>query len=649
MQTPQGIPRWPNDELAAPRTPGTNGAPPEQGWRRWRHALSRAVARQAGASVAVPGGARRWRPPVSGHGTMGLEGEGFGSAATLRESGTQGGQQRDVEPRSRRPEGAGGTAMRSSFIASRRALAGAGGQTVMVPPARAAKHVQFTQQDRTASLPERQRLRSPPPYLPQAQVDFPTGRTAELLQHFPVPPDRASSGAAPPQRPTAAPVAEGARPQVWSLFPPRPSTPVGSKASFSNLQAWLSGRPQSPAQSSTTPTRRKLQKRTQPAPTANATLTPPSDEPSPLASLSTAAPALPPLPFQPRPEGGLLAEHSPERTAISSQDDDDTCDRPAVRGEANARYRYSGTPIYELDAASLRSSDERAEQEGLAEAQLDGARGAEAERNPEDEETRRVGPSVAAGRGGDGVGGSGGNIFPLTPVTLTSHAQVCKHGKPLLPEPRLPCSDQNERQRPLDSAIHLHTLRNLDGGGDSSHQSHTPPPPPLPPTQTILQPSPSHPSLHVSPSQTLPDRQPLTSQPPSPQRTLHLSPSAPALTPVPRPSYAPTTTTTSPAPTQHPRRNTSMTENPQQQQPRRDTFATEETQTHTHASTFRPFPFARAKPTWRTRMQSTRCWRCELHRCHKRGWARVRRALEWTCICRFRAYEEETCCGEELG
>ncbi|TKA34054.1 hypothetical protein B0A50_00034 [Salinomyces thailandicus] len=389
MQTPQGIPRWPNDELAAPRTPGTNGAPPEQGWRRWRHALSRAVARQAGASVAVPGGARRWRPPVSGHGTMGLEGEGFGSAATLRESGTQGGQQRDVEPRSRRPEGAGGTAMRSSFIASRRALAGAGGQTVMVPPARAAKHVQFTQQDRTASLPERQRLRSPPPYLPQAQVDFPTGRTAELLQHFPVPPDRASSGAAPPQRPTAAPVAEGARPQVWSLFPPRPSTPVGSKASFSNLQAWLSGRPQSPAQSSTTPTRRKLQKRTQPAPTANATLTPPSDEPSPLASLSTAAPALPPLPFQPRPEGGLLAEHSPERTAISSQDDDDTCDRPAVRGEANARYRYSGTPIYELDAASLRSSDERAEQEGLAEAQLDGARGAEAERNPEDEETRR--------------------------------------------------------------------------------------------------------------------------------------------------------------------------------------------------------------------------------------------------------------------
>ncbi|GAB1731457.1 hypothetical protein NU195Hw_g1071t1 [Hortaea werneckii] len=68
---------------------------------------------------------------------------------------------------------------------------------------------------------------------------------------------------------------------------------------------------------------------------------------------------------------------------------------------------------------------------------------------------------------------------------------------------------------------------------------------------------------------------------------------------------------------------------------------------HTQRSLFRPSslpaPFLhRAKGTWRTRMNRTKCWRCELHRCHKTGWAKVRKALEWTCLCRFKAYVEDS-------
>ncbi|KAK0939206.1 hypothetical protein LTR29_009197 [Friedmanniomyces endolithicus] len=54
----------------------------------------------------------------------------------------------------------------------------------------------------------------------------------------------------------------------------------------------------------------------------------------------------------------------------------------------------------------------------------------------------------------------------------------------------------------------------------------------------------------------------------------------------------------------------------------------------------------RAKGTWRTRMGRTRCWRCSLHESKLKGWARLRRMVEWTCFCRFRAYEED---GEDEG
>ena len=45
--------------------------------------------------------------------------------------------------------------------------------------------------------------------------------------------------------------------------------------------------------------------------------------------------------------------------------------------------------------------------------------------------------------------------------------------------------------------------------------------------------------------------------------------------------------------------------------------------------------------TWRTRMQRTHCWQCELEGGRDHGWVRLRRLLDWTCFCRFHAYESD--------
>ncbi|EMC98119.1 hypothetical protein BAUCODRAFT_121018 [Baudoinia panamericana UAMH 10762] len=50
----------------------------------------------------------------------------------------------------------------------------------------------------------------------------------------------------------------------------------------------------------------------------------------------------------------------------------------------------------------------------------------------------------------------------------------------------------------------------------------------------------------------------------------------------------------------------------------------------------------RARPTWRTRMHRTRCWRCALHSQRVKGLQHVRKMLDWTCFCQFRAYEESS-------
>jgi hypothetical protein len=63
---------------------------------------------------------------------------------------------------------------------------------------------------------------------------------------------------------------------------------------------------------------------------------------------------------------------------------------------------------------------------------------------------------------------------------------------------------------------------------------------------------------------------------------------------------------------------------------------------HETAHSLKLHNLIRAKGTWRTRMQRTRCWRCALHDSRVKGWQRAKKMLTWTCFCRFRAYEEDS-------
>lgn len=61
---------------------------------------------------------------------------------------------------------------------------------------------------------------------------------------------------------------------------------------------------------------------------------------------------------------------------------------------------------------------------------------------------------------------------------------------------------------------------------------------------------------------------------------------------------------------------------------------------HSH-SNYHIRRIGRAKGTWRTRMNRTRCWRCALHDSGLKGWKKFCKLLEWTCFCRFKAYDED--------
>jgi hypothetical protein len=63
---------------------------------------------------------------------------------------------------------------------------------------------------------------------------------------------------------------------------------------------------------------------------------------------------------------------------------------------------------------------------------------------------------------------------------------------------------------------------------------------------------------------------------------------------------------------------------------------------HETSHSIRLHKLVRAKGTWRTRMQRTRCWRCALHDSRVKGWQRIRKMLTWTCFCRFKAYEDDS-------
>ncbi|KAK5119769.1 hypothetical protein LTR85_007345 [Meristemomyces frigidus] len=515
---------------------------------------------------------------------------------------------------------------------SQRALGRAGGNAIPVSPERAVRTTSAARADRTASLPRSQQVTSPA-FCQATEMERSqsalngTTRTVELIERFPLPPE--SSGQA-----TQTAVQ---RPQVWSLFP-KPSTPT-QRRSFSNLLSW-SGGPQTP-----TVTPRKLQKRLR----SNAITS--LDGRLAEADVHTGEQAA----VLPDGRGDTQAHiDRPGTTAIEDAAEDR--DLPSVRGEGSTRYRQSGTPVYELDAASLRSRDERVEQ---AQADLDGLRAPAPSRVASSQTgTSRYfsaasktlpSPVVAAQvfpwqaqQQSSTLPGSGvqahtddpllsvagqrryvdqaraeltttavnqsapdaqshvererpaertqENAFPITGVTITSHGALCPHGKPIKTA-GVKSSSNNMATINRTNSIPLYRISNLDGEDTNS-------PPPISSQVQNLEPS--------APTRTATFASPPDQQPPTTVTPITLAP--PLELSLLRPTTSPHGTLS------------------------------------THG-TFHPAHLrnvGRAKGTWRTRMSRTKCWRCELHNCKKKGWARFERMMEWTCFCQFRAYEHDS-------
>lgn len=789
ISTPRGVPRWPNDvDTPVQQSPqvATGHAATLQ---RLIQTVRRAIPwhEKANSQTTRP---RRWRPPVSGHGTARFDdlrdhpfssaplattsdGTSDGTAIAIETVKSNGQSQNSHHRRTR--GGASRTTRANALSPSQRALTGARGSAVPVSPSRAARRASLTQNGGKASLPLDRTVRSPQPEngrgissapSPQTDVEHGTTRTVELIQRFPKPP--ATSDSVPDS--VSQPAAATARAHVWSLFP-RSSTPVKVR-SLSNLQTWIRGRSKPVIEASCNEVQEHPLRRS-----ASAT---PNDTPTPLAPLTSLdAYTLPPPTFDGQ---GVIANHSPERTAINQDNDgeDESPDRPAVRGESRARYRYSGTPIYELDAASLRSHDERTEQRELADSQLDGGEaaapgghstsvplfesqppsrvissrtatsryfsaesqansrksnnaisglvgdaaqqpsqgsaqdwnhGARVNVKPEHSCSERAGcvnqhpfqrvtlqncrmPDLSVQNGNVGrlsqvqqlpvnsqrsSNRQDENGFPLEPVTITSHGRMCRHGKLLsIREPRRKLLKDKNLRRPDKIP---QPISNLDGGEAapspmSAQDIHTSTAQPSTAPQVLsAQTAPCHPSSHEAPVATNAPQLPLQPSPSQPtlhrhyshttSPTLQTSPSAPSLARPPTNNTAVTLpgslsgTTTSAGGAANPSTtalaSTAAGANLPENARRATLAPTVHTSgEHTQRSLFRPSsipaPYLhRAKGTWRTRMNRTKCWRCELHRCHKTGWAKVRKALEWTCLCRFKAYVEDSSDDEVMG
>lgn len=359
------------------------------------------------------------------------------------------------------------------------------------------------------------------------------------------------------------------RPQVWFLFPKAGS--VAKRRSLSNLLSW-SGKAQSPTTS----------KKGQKSPGSHAI------------SVADHSPA-----------GGEGA-HLQATSAGDVQDlgtsvdgeivDSDTVDAPAIRGEGGARYRHSGTPVYELDAASLRSHDERVEQQQhqriANDAPLDGT---------------AVPPMSSVASSDTGT---------TRYFSASSDALATSVLSPLIGTG--PAQNQLQHLRAVENgAPKVTAARTLTAAYQRQANGQT---------------SPGLSGASNGTTQAAPNC-------PTPARPATQKENAFPLTPITITTHGtlcPHGKTTTPAPPAplNPPLIRSATPDPI---PNLDG---QSVSPHDHPQHLRNI--GRAKGTWRTRMQKTRCWRCEMHRYRMTGWARLRRMSEWTCFRRFKAYDEES-------
>lgn len=602
VQTPEGVPSWRGEVTVQPHGPHTPTSATGLFFHQLRargSRLFRSVVRSSPGPVQPP--VRTWRPPASGHVTQrygGLEAHPFSSAPvadtgrrlfeSLENDREQDQQEhtrlsrsytaphahpRIVQARSPKRENA--RFERNNIIGycralspSERALQSVSGNAVPVSPHRAQSQVEASTAPRSVSLPINQVSSRPWAGTGGSRLQSGangTTRTIDLIEQFPTPPI-----AVPGKRN----MSSGHLSLAMTLFPK-------SNADNQSFNVTRNGKANASG--------RKLQKRLPSAAISSATNEP--STPDQLPGIHTTN-----IQSNQRTIEEVDAEEALE-DAVEDAPAGGEPGLPPIRGENSTRYRYSGTPVYDVDAASLRSLDRQVEQatvgyndtndtipSPVVSAQTGNSRYFSAAstvlaaRNTHqayprerEEETRAVANgalrfAVRSRILNDEAPNTSRlpaenheNTFPITPVTITKASKThCTH--------RIAKLRRDQARR--------HGNLTLDGTSPARPDETA--------TSNDLPPLPSHPTLH--------------SVRPQPSST--------------------------------------------------ESFGRRH---HISRRIVNQF-------TWRTRMKRTKCWRCELesrqtaihdHTTGFRvGWAerkrRFKEKLRWTCFGRYKAYEDDS-------
>ena len=309
IRTPEGIPSWRGQlfSIRVPPAPDTGSV-----FRRLRTRSSRRLRLVFGAGTRPPAQQTRpWRPPMSGHATprfAGLESHPF-ATAPIADSSAQPATsctRSSSIGRARREDESSlveGRDKRTRVLSpSQRALRIASGHAVPVSPQRARDRAEASNGQRSVSLPKARPQIAAHQHEQTVAPAAPSGTmtTIDLIEQFPVPPTR-----------------EGDRSQLLALFPQ-------TNGASSNILHAASGQ-----KSSTTATGRQT--------------------------------CLVGLGHDHAGTSGREEAHKHQRSTYNNEHGEggDHSDMALVRSESRSRYRHSGTPVYDHEASSLRSLDQR--------------------------------------------------------------------------------------------------------------------------------------------------------------------------------------------------------------------------------------------------------------------------------------------------
>lgn len=635
VKTPEGVPRWPGERRTSQQAHIANATRDGLFARlRNRKASNLRLRDVFRHQASGPGPASRsfWRPPVSGHMTPGYRdlqahpfatlhvADGPGALSAMQGPGrgeTEIKHPRDLQPQqASHPEPSASTRdvvpstprlslpPRSSDHAqslSQRALRAASGSALPVSPLRASTSLAASQSARNVSVPKARQLRSPTAFRRSesshgADRGVDTIRTVELIERFPQPPTPPDAGQ--PQK-----IVEQRR-SVYNLFPR--SNVAGPQGS--GLRGLLFGAESGSAAGSTSA--RKLRKRS----AVSFDLS--TADPRPSGKANAVAEGAPcPMADAGNPHTSVSA-----RNQCNASDETGNTHEVTVRGESGARYRHSGTPIYELDAASLHSFDERIEQCGRARAQYNGL------------------PSVVnAGRHNQPSRNTSGQTDTSRYFSAASATSNRAESLNVLTSPDAHAANspnRNETERAVANGAHRFVRRK---------------PVPQQAGPQAVGSRPTDDEAGSAPASRAPQATLDTTTPHDPTTPTAEQTNSDHLTENTCPHARATTTTTRRlCPhflTSAFHRNAAVRVPPHHHQ--LDGPPLPLTPTPTAITQHPHIRYARNRGTWRSRMQRTKCWHCELDRQKAKGLARLKAALGWTCFCRFENYENDSSSDEE--